>query len=158
MGRAILLSHKHTRAWYASAKAEFLSCARVSCERTSQLAHLIMEHDSLVSAATSVLLERDAFSKKALTDAIVRDWNDGALVAYRPDGADLSAPEQPSRDDRVCIIAPRDMPKLGKGGTLASRQVCSGLARLCVVMQTAPNWCSKGPTLLLRRSSTASYI
>eukprot|EP00892_Ulva_mutabilis_P009735 jgi/Ulvmu1/7133/UM034_0039.1 len=84
--------------------------------------HFIMDHSSLVSAAASVLLESDAFNKKALTDAIVRAWHDGALAPCLPDGADLAAPDQPLRDDRVKIVSPRDVPKLGKGGTLASRQ------------------------------------
>lgn len=94
--------------------------------KSLQLWH--MGDSSLVAAATSVLLESNAFNKKALTDRIVSDWVHGSLAARSPDGNDPSAPDQPSRDGRVKIVAPRDMPKLGKGGTLASRQVCMPLA------------------------------
>lgn len=87
-----------------------------------------MGDSSLVAAASSILQESDAFNKKALTDRIVSDWSHGLLAACSPDADDPSAPDQPSRDGRVKIVAPKDIPKLGKAGTLASRQVRTPLA------------------------------
>lgn len=107
-------------------------CTSTLASQSQSSSHMV--HSSLVAAASAVLGESDAFRKKAMTDRIVSDWNGGSLVACRSGGSDPSAPEQPSRDDRVTIVAPRDMPKLGKGGTLQSRQVCMSLVARCPLM------------------------
>lgn len=76
----------------------------------------------LVDGASRVLQEPDPWAKQALTEALVSKWQAGTLPAY--DGGTYCTPDRPARsDDVVKIVGPGEMPKLGKGGTLASRQV-----------------------------------
>jgi hypothetical protein len=78
--------------------------------------------ESLIAGAITVLLEPDPFKKQELTDEIAKLWRGGSLPIA---GNAQRAPDSPARSHLVQVVAPRDMPKLGKGGTLTSRQVAA---------------------------------
>jgi hypothetical protein len=76
----------------------------------------------LVEGALRVLSEADPWAKQVKTEALVSLWKLGSLPAH--DGRNYTVPDRPERCDNVVKIVPSGaMPKLGKGGTLASRQV-----------------------------------
>jgi uncharacterized ferritin-like protein (DUF455 family) len=78
---------------------------------------------SLISGAHAILHESDPWRKEALTIEIVNMWKSGDLPLKCSGDEVLSAPNEPARNNLVKVVAPRDMPKLGKGGTISSRQV-----------------------------------
>eukprot|EP00775_Hariotina_reticulata_P013411 gene13412-13539_t len=80
--------------------------------------------DTLVTAALKVLLQPSPWKKADFTQRAVELWRSGAISRVSNGPQELSrVPDRPHRaDDQVTLVAPRDMPKLGKGGTLASRQ------------------------------------
>uniref|UniRef100_A0A383VR75 DUF455-domain-containing protein n=1 Tax=Tetradesmus obliquus TaxID=3088 RepID=A0A383VR75_TETOB len=80
--------------------------------------------DTLVGAALKVLRVGDPWQKAEFTHRAVALWRSGDISQVSAGPAEsAAAPDRPHRlDDKVKLVAPRDMPKLGKGGTLASRQ------------------------------------
>ncbi|WIA44075.1 hypothetical protein OEZ86_010433 [Tetradesmus obliquus] len=80
--------------------------------------------DTLVGAALKVLRVGDPWQKAEFTHRAVVLWRSGDISQVSAGPAEsAAAPDRPHRlDDKVKLVAPRDMPKLGKGGTLASRQ------------------------------------
>ena len=79
-----------------------------------------MAPGSLAAWAVQVLREPAAAGKAAKTRAALAAWRAGGLPGSRPD--DPPCPARPARDGAVRVVAPRDLPRRGKGGTLASRQ------------------------------------
>lgn len=69
-----------------------------------------------------VLCTPDPHDKAARTEAIVRLWDDGSIT-MPPPGTAYTVPDRPARESgKVQLVAARDVPKRGKGGSLASRQ------------------------------------
>lgn len=86
-----------------------------SGERTAQ---------TLVEAALEVLNTADPVEKVRLGEAAATRWLEGAIsLPYRADDpCDLPVPDRPARLPTVKLVPPHLMPKLGKGGSLQSRQ------------------------------------
>lgn len=77
---------------------------------------------TLVELAVDVLNTGDPFEKARLGEEIATRWLQGRISRPFPDN-DVSVPDRPARsDDVVKLVAPSEMPKLGKGGSLRSRQ------------------------------------
>ena len=79
-----------------------------------------MAPGSLAAWAVQVLREPAAAEKAAKTRAALAAWRAGGLPGSLPD--DPPCPARPARDGAVTVIAARNLPRRGKGGTLASRQ------------------------------------
>ncbi|KAF7811581.1 hypothetical protein G2W53_032557 [Senna tora] len=80
------------------------------------------ESDTLVEAALRVLKTADPFEKARLGDFVASQWLQGTITrAYDP-SLHLSVPDRPARLSNVKLVAPGLMPKLGKAGSLQSRQ------------------------------------
>mmetsp|Transcript_10466 Transcript_10466/g.27287 ORF Transcript_10466/g.27287 Transcript_10466/m.27287 type:complete len:360 (+) Transcript_10466:159-1238(+) len=87
------------------------------------------ETDSLVEAALKCLLQPDPWLKAEYTREAVKLWREGRMVSHLP-SQPVAIPDRPSRsDDKVRVVAPGDVTKRGKGGTLASR--CAIIHSLC---------------------------
>lgn len=82
-----------------------------------------VEEETLVEAALRVLNEPDPVEKARLGEDAGRRWLDGSIsLAYRPSDPMPTPPDRPARLSKVKLVAPGEMPKLGKGGSLQSRQ------------------------------------
>ncbi|CAI0410788.1 unnamed protein product [Linum tenue] len=81
-----------------------------------------LETETLVEAALRILNTPDPFEKARLGDWVASQWLQGSIsLAYDPD-LQFSVPERPARLPDVKLVAPGLMPKLGKAGSLQSRQ------------------------------------
>ena len=78
--------------------------------------------DTLVAAALRVLLQPDPNLKAAWSSQIARLWKSGDITAIAC-GEEPQPPDTPARPAYVALVQPWETPKLGKGGTLASRLV-----------------------------------
>ncbi|KAM1053535.1 hypothetical protein FF1_001016 [Malus domestica] len=78
--------------------------------------------ESLVEAATRVLNTADPFEKARVGDSVAAQWLGGTITRAYDSSLDLSVPDRPSRLSNVKLVAPSSMPKIGKGGSLRSRQ------------------------------------
>ncbi|KAG0447919.1 hypothetical protein HPP92_028085 [Vanilla planifolia] len=78
--------------------------------------------ETLVEAALEVLNTADPAEKARLGDAIANRWLKGEISIPFHSGEDSSVPCRPARPSNVRQVAPNMMPKLGKGGSLLSRQ------------------------------------
>ncbi|XP_021775740.1 uncharacterized protein LOC110739590 [Chenopodium quinoa] len=80
------------------------------------------ESETLVEAALRVLNTSDLFEKAKLGDEIACKWLQGIISQpYHPSN-DLHIPHRPARPTNVKLLSPSLMPKLGKAGSLQSRQ------------------------------------
>ena len=78
---------------------------------------------TLLEAAVQILLTADPHVKAAMTSRVAADWRSGRLAtAYHEEGDDPSPPDKPARDGRVKTVPSGKTARIGKGGTLASRQ------------------------------------
>jgi hypothetical protein len=76
----------------------------------------------LLHGARAVLTEPDPWHKQAKTEGLATLWHTGTLAISC--GQPNDVPTRPARrDDIVSVVPPGRLPKLGRGGTLASRQV-----------------------------------
>lgn len=81
------------------------------------------ETETLVEAALRVVNEPDPVEKARLGEGAGRHWLDGILsLANRPSDPIPTPPDRPARLSKVKLVAPNEMPKLGKGGSLRSCQ------------------------------------
>ncbi|KAJ4766569.1 hypothetical protein LUZ62_031855 [Rhynchospora pubera] len=81
------------------------------------------EAETLVEAALRILNEADPVQKARLGEDTGRRWLDGSIsLAYRPSDPLPQVPDRPARLSTVKLVAPNEMHKLGKGGSLQSRQ------------------------------------
>lgn len=78
--------------------------------------------ESLVEAALRVLNTADPFEKARVGDSVAAQWLGGAITRAYDASVDLPVPDRPARLSNVKLVAPGLMPKLGKGGSLQSRQ------------------------------------
>ncbi|XP_065871728.1 uncharacterized protein [Euphorbia lathyris] len=80
------------------------------------------QRETLVEAALRVLNTADPYEKAMLGDLVATQWLQGTISqAYLP-SLDLPVPDRPARLTNVKLLAPGLMPKLGKAGSLQSRQ------------------------------------
>ncbi|XP_020539854.1 uncharacterized protein HI_0077 isoform X2 [Jatropha curcas] len=80
------------------------------------------ETETLVEAALRVLNTADPFEKAKLGDFIASRWLQGTISQTYHHSVDLPVPDRPARLTNVKLLAPGLMPKLGKAGSLQSRQ------------------------------------
>ncbi|CAK7325334.1 unnamed protein product [Dovyalis caffra] len=81
-----------------------------------------LESETLVEAALRVLNTADPFEKAKLGDSVASKWLQGSISqAYNP-SLDFPVPDRPARLANVKLVSPSLMPKLGKAGSLQSRQ------------------------------------
>ncbi|KAI3721840.1 hypothetical protein L2E82_32859 [Cichorium intybus] len=79
--------------------------------------------ETLVEAALRVLNTADPVEKAKLGDQIANNWLQGAIAnPYYPSQSDFTVPDRPARLSNVKLVSPSLMPKLGKAGSLQSRQ------------------------------------
>ncbi|KAI3793504.1 hypothetical protein L1987_36123 [Smallanthus sonchifolius] len=79
--------------------------------------------ETLVEAALRVLNTPDPVEKAKLGDQIANNWLQGLISnPYNPSQPDLIVPDRPARLTNVKLVPPSLMPKLGKAGSLQSRQ------------------------------------
>ncbi|KAI3520391.1 hypothetical protein L1887_09783 [Cichorium endivia] len=79
--------------------------------------------ETLVEAALRVLNTADPVEKAKLGDQIANNWLQGAIAnPYHPSQSDFTVPDRPARLSNVKLVSPSLMPKLGKAGSLQSRQ------------------------------------
>ncbi|KAH7652503.1 Ferritin-like protein [Dioscorea alata] len=78
---------------------------------------------TLVEASLRVLNTADPVEKARLGESIARKWLQGSIsLPFRPHDPPPLVPDRPSRLPNVKLVPSRLMPKLGKGGSLQSRQ------------------------------------
>lgn len=81
-----------------------------------------MGTESLVAAALRVLNTADPVDKARLGDEVATKWQQGLITTPYDPSLDFSVPDRPSRLTNVKLVPPSLMPKLGKAGSLQSRQ------------------------------------
>lgn len=91
--------------------------------------------DSLGRAARSVLLTQDPHDKRRAARAFARAWRQGR-IAHR---CDVAMPDQPAWPDRPELLAPTQMPRRRRGGSLRGRiAMLHALAHIeCVAIDLA---------------------
>ncbi|XP_021295798.1 LOW QUALITY PROTEIN: uncharacterized protein LOC110425260 [Herrania umbratica] len=80
------------------------------------------ENETLVEAALRVLNTADPFEKARLGDSVASKWLQGIITRPFDPSHDLPVPDRPARLTNVKLVSPSLMPKLGKAGSLQSRQ------------------------------------
>ncbi|KAI4382673.1 hypothetical protein MLD38_008609 [Melastoma candidum] len=80
------------------------------------------QRETLVEAAVRVLNTADPFEKARLGDFVANSWLDGSITRPYDPQVDVPVPERPARLAEVKLVSPGLMPKLGKAGSLQSRQ------------------------------------
>lgn len=83
---------------------------------------VVMGSNTLVEAALRVLNTPDPFAKARLGDSVACRWLDGTITQPYNPSLDLPVPDRPARLTNVKLVSPSLMPKLGKAGSLQSRQ------------------------------------
>ncbi|XP_031096251.1 uncharacterized protein LOC116000319 [Ipomoea triloba] len=78
--------------------------------------------ESLVEAALRVLNTADPVEKASLGDDVANRWLQGLISRPYDPSLDLPVPDRPARLTNVKLVSPSLMPKLGKAGSLQSRQ------------------------------------
>lgn len=78
--------------------------------------------ETLVEAALRVLNTADPLEKARLSDSVATRWLQGAITQPYDPSVDLPVPDRPARLTNVKLVSPSLMPKLGKAGSLQSRQ------------------------------------
>ncbi|KAL1532092.1 hypothetical protein AAHA92_32148 [Salvia divinorum] len=77
---------------------------------------------TLVEEALRVLNTADPFEKARLGDEIANKWLKGDIELAYDASKDIQVPDRPARGANVKLVSPSEMPKLGKAGSLQSRQ------------------------------------
>ncbi|OAY45798.1 uncharacterized protein HI_0077 [Manihot esculenta] len=80
------------------------------------------ETETLVEAALRILNTPDPFEKARLSDSVASRWLQGTILQPYLPSVNLPVPDRPARLTNVKLLAPGLMPKLGKAGSLQSRQ------------------------------------
>ncbi|KAE8671848.1 dihydrolipoyllysine-residue acetyltransferase component 1 of pyruvate dehydrogenase complex [Hibiscus syriacus] len=80
------------------------------------------ENETLVEAALRVLNTADPLEKARLGDSVANKWLQGTITQPYDPSLDLPVPNRPARLTNVKLVSPSLMPKLGKAGSLQSRQ------------------------------------
>ena len=72
---------------------------------------------TVAAAIRAALMQRNPRAKAMATRAVARDWRLGRLDP----AFDVAMPDAPGRPDRPELLAPRDMPKRGRGQSTRGR-------------------------------------
>lgn len=80
------------------------------------------DHETLVAAAIRILNTADPSEKARLGDEVAAKWLQGLIATSYDPAVDLAVPDRPARLSNVKLVSPGLMPKLGKAGSLQSRQ------------------------------------
>lgn len=80
-----------------------------------------MDCETLIESAIRILNTSDPHEKARLGDSIAVKWLQGAIAEPYDPTVDLSVPDRPARLP-VKLVSPSLMPKLGRAGSLQSRQ------------------------------------
>ncbi|KAJ4979135.1 hypothetical protein NE237_009915 [Protea cynaroides] len=80
------------------------------------------EAETLAEAALRVLNTADPFEKAKLGDETANRWLQGAITQPYDTSLDFVVHDRPARLSNVKLVSPSLMPKLGKAGSLQSRQ------------------------------------
>lgn len=75
-----------------------------------------------MEVALRVLNTADPFEKAKLGDQVASQWLEGTITRSYDPSVDLTVPDRPARLTNVKLVSPSLMPKLGKAGSLQSRQ------------------------------------
>ncbi|KAM3733065.1 hypothetical protein ACB098_11G106900 [Castanea mollissima] len=78
--------------------------------------------ETLVEAALRVLNTADPYEKARLGDSVASQWLQGTITQPYDPSLDPPVPDRPARLANVKLVSPSLMPKLGKAGSLQSRQ------------------------------------
>ncbi|KAG8380591.1 hypothetical protein BUALT_Bualt06G0031400 [Buddleja alternifolia] len=78
--------------------------------------------ETLVEAALRVLNTADPFVKARLGDEVANKWLQGHIDLPYDASMVIHVPDRPARLADVKLVSPSEMPKLGKAGSLQSRQ------------------------------------
>ncbi|KAK6136128.1 hypothetical protein DH2020_030144 [Rehmannia glutinosa] len=78
--------------------------------------------ETLVEAALRVLNTADPFEKARLGDEVANKWLRGDINIPYDASMDIPVPDRPARLANMKLVSPSEMPKLGKAGSLQSRQ------------------------------------
>ncbi|KAK8609534.1 hypothetical protein V6N13_061982 [Hibiscus sabdariffa] len=81
-----------------------------------------MSNETLVEAALRVLNTADPLEKARLGDSVASQWLQGTITRPYDPSLDFPVPDRPARLTDVKLVSPSLMPKLGKAGSLQSRQ------------------------------------
>ncbi|XP_062091903.1 uncharacterized protein LOC133797839 isoform X2 [Humulus lupulus] len=81
-----------------------------------------VKEETLVEAALQVLNTADPFEKARLGDSAASRWLQGDITRPYDPTVDMAVPDRPARLSDVKLVSPSLMPKLGKAGSLQSRQ------------------------------------
>ncbi|XP_009130828.1 uncharacterized protein HI_0077 [Brassica rapa] len=81
-----------------------------------------MDSETLIESAIRVLNTADPYEKARLGDSIAVKWLQGAISEPYDPTVDLPVMDRPARLTNVKLVSPSLMPKLGKAGSLQSRQ------------------------------------
>ncbi|XP_060185593.1 uncharacterized protein LOC132615054 isoform X1 [Lycium barbarum] len=78
--------------------------------------------ETLVEAALRILNTADPVEKARIGDQVANKWLQGLISQPYNPSQDLPVPDRPARLTNVKLVSPSLMPKLGKAGSLQSRQ------------------------------------
>ncbi|XP_059628402.1 uncharacterized protein LOC132271133 [Cornus florida] len=78
--------------------------------------------ESLVEVALRVLNTADPVEKARLGDEVANKWLQGLITQPYDPSQHFTVPDRPARLTNVKLVSPSLMPKLGKAGSLQSRQ------------------------------------
>ncbi|KAL3649673.1 hypothetical protein CASFOL_006076 [Castilleja foliolosa] len=78
--------------------------------------------ENLVEAALRVLNTADPFEKARIGEEVAKKWLRGDIILPYDASMDIPVPDRPARLANVKLVSPSEMPKLGKAGSLQSRQ------------------------------------
>ncbi|OVA17886.1 Protein of unknown function DUF455 [Macleaya cordata] len=80
------------------------------------------QSETLVEAALRVLNTADPVEKAKLGEAVATRWLQGSILEPYHQSLDFDVSDRPARLSNVKLVSPSLMPKLGKAGSLQSRQ------------------------------------
>lgn len=126
---------------------------------TCACAHATLLRPHTLTSAPSPPLRTDPWNKAALTAKAADLWRSGAVAEIIRDASAAAArvPARPARaDDQVKVVGAMQVPKLGRAGSLASRQA------LIHNLVHIENWCvqegSRGLSQLSRVCAFTSWL
>ncbi|KAL6552760.1 hypothetical protein OROHE_008124 [Orobanche hederae] len=82
----------------------------------------VVAEETLVEAALKVLNTADPFEKARIGFEVANKWLKGDISLPYDPFTDIAVPDRPARLANVKLVSPSEMPKLGKAGSLQSRQ------------------------------------
>lgn len=78
--------------------------------------------DDCIACALTCLAQTDQIRKAEWTQLAFDLWKAGEITTPTPGQNHGLAPTRPGRDEKVRLVSPGNLPRRGKGGSVASRQ------------------------------------